>query len=114
MQVGQFFGVSTPVCVSNGIVTPQLSGLEQQLTSIQTQLQDITQKMATSTLPSSSPASSFVTNTPTKVALYYFNQREDAKLPINQQVNVDSLQPVYRVLAPSQNIISDTITSLLA
>ncbi len=113
MQVGQIFGATCPVYLSGWVVAPQLSGLEEQLTSIQTQLQDITQKMATSTSSSVSTTPSFVTTSPTKVALYYFNQREDAKLPLNQQVNVDSLLPVYRVLSPSQNIVFDTISSLL-
>ena len=64
-------------------------------------------------MPAVSPTEpSFVTNAPTKVALYYFNQREDAKLPLNQQVNIDSLLPVYRVVPPSQNVIFDTLSLL--
>ncbi|MEI7563580.1 MAG: GerMN domain-containing protein [bacterium] len=69
--------------------------------------------MATSTASSPVSTPSFATSSPTKIALYYFNQREDAKLPINQQINIDSLQPVYRVVSPSQNIVFDTISALL-
>ena len=67
-QVGQRFGVSCPLCLStSGVATPQLSGLEQQLTSIQTQLQDITQKMAATSSSPSSASPSFVTSSSTKV-----------------------------------------------
>jgi spore germination protein GerM len=54
-----------------------------------------------------------VTTAPTKVGLYYFNQKEDAKLPMAQQINVTSIQPVYRNLPATDNIIRDTIALLL-
>ncbi|MCF7834710.1 GerMN domain-containing protein [Candidatus Gracilibacteria bacterium] len=53
------------------------------------------------------------TSSPQNVKLYYFNQTEDQKLPINQQVNVSSVLPVDRVVAKSNNIIQDTINMLL-
>lgn len=112
-QVGGLFGATTTTCPTNVVATPLLSGLDVQLSAIQTQLQDITQRLTSSSVQSPSPTTSFVTTVPTKVALYYFNQKEDAKLPLSQQINVASLQPVYRELPPSQDILTDTINALL-
>ncbi|MEI8091435.1 MAG: hypothetical protein WCG98_04295 [bacterium] len=63
--------------------------------------------------PVTPATTSFASTAPTKVALYYFNQKEDAKLPIAQQINVDSILPIYRTLAPSNNLLNDTIQLLL-
>jgi hypothetical protein len=59
------------------------------------------------------PVSSFATTTATKVALYYFNSKEDAKLPPEQQINVDSLQPIYRTLPATDDLLRDTIQLLI-
>ena len=109
--IGSWFGKSTSVCVTSGAGV-QLSGFNYQLTIIQTQLSDLTQKLSTVSLTSSATPS-FVTTAPTKVALYYFNQKEDAKLPPEQQINVDSLIPVYRTLPATDDILRDTINLLI-
>jgi hypothetical protein len=59
-------------------------------------------------------ASVFQTTAPTTVALYYFNTLEDQNLPPEQQANISSLMPVYRVLPASQNILIATINQLIA
>lgn len=59
------------------------------------------------------PVSMFATQEPTKVALYYFNQKEDSKLPPEQQINVDSILPVYRMFPATDNILSDAIAYLI-
>jgi hypothetical protein len=46
------------------------------------------------------------------VMLYYFNYLEDAKLPIEQQINTSSIRPVRRTVS-SENIIETTIKLLL-
>lgn len=50
---------------------------------------------------------------PKTVNLYYFNQLEDAKLPVEQQLNSSSILAVPRVISDSKNIIEDTINLLL-
>jgi hypothetical protein len=55
----------------------------------------------------------FQTTTPTKLALYYFNQTEDQKLSPEQQINIDSILPVYRMFPASKNILVDTINELI-
>jgi len=52
-------------------------------------------------------------NSPKKVDLYYFNELEDSKLSIEQQLNSSSVLPVSRVISSSKNIIEDTIKLLL-
>jgi len=47
------------------------------------------------------------------VKLFYFNQTEDAKLPVAQQLNSSSVLSVDRVISGSKNIIEDTINMLL-
>jgi hypothetical protein len=114
-QVSGWFGKSCPVClsVSSG---SQISGLDVQLQTIQTQLNDITQKLTnatTSTDPLQSTVSPFATQTSTKIGLYYFNQKEDSKLPPEQQVNVSSLLPVYRMFPATDDLMRDAISYLL-
>jgi len=55
----------------------------------------------------------FETTAPTKIALYYFNQSEDQKLAPEQQVNVNSILPVYRIFPASKNVLVDVINELL-
>lgn len=47
------------------------------------------------------------------IRLFYFNQTEDNKLPIAQQLNSSSVLPVERIISWSRNIIEDTINALL-
>jgi len=112
LSIGSRFGTSTPVCVTSW-ASVQLSGFNDQLTAIQTQLNDLTQKLSAVSLSTPASTTSFVTTTSTQVALYYFNQKEDSKLPPAQQINVDSLQPVYRTLAASDDILRDTLNTLI-
>lgn len=53
------------------------------------------------------------TNNPQNIKLYYFNQVEDSKLPVNQQLNSSSVLPVDRVIPRSNNLIQDTINMLI-
>ncbi len=117
LQIGGRFGTqSCPVCLSTSSGT-QISGLDVQLQTIQTQLNDITEKLSTATTASSSTLQStvspFATQTSTKVALYYFNAKEDAKLPPEQQVNVDSILPVYRMFPATDDLLRDAINYLI-
>jgi len=109
-EIGSRFAVSPQVCLTGNTsldVTDQLSG-------IQTQLMLITQKLQ-SEFESQTPAqnSPFQTTAPMKVGLYYFNTIEDQKLPIEQQVNIDSILPVYRIFPASQNLLVDTLNELI-
>jgi hypothetical protein len=111
LTIGSWFGKSVSVCVTSG-AGAQLSGFNDQLTAIQTQLNDLTQKLSSVSLASSATPS-FVTTAPSKIALYYFNQKEDAKLPPEQQINVDSLLPLSRTLPATDDILRDTINLLI-
>ena len=80
------------------------------------QLDIINQKLQSepeTTPPPSSQVSLFQTAIPTKVALYYFNQTEDQKLAPEQQVNISSLLPVYRMFPASKDVLVDAINELL-
>jgi spore germination protein GerM len=50
---------------------------------------------------------------PTTIQLYYFNELEDSKLPIEQQINTNSILPVNRTIRSSSNLIADAIKILL-
>jgi len=90
------------------------TGLTDQLTSIQTQLDSITQRLQSQSEAPASPQNlPFQTTAPTKVALYYFNQTEDQKLAPEQQINIASILPVYRIFPPSKNLLIDTINELI-
>ncbi|MEI6672768.1 MAG: hypothetical protein WCL02_05590 [bacterium] len=115
-EIGSRFGVSQQICLT-GATAPDFT---QQLDSIQTQLDTITQKIQTQSesqtqTQTQSPVqtSAFQTTTPMKVALYYFNQTVDQKLAPEQQVNINSILPVYRIFPASQNLLVDTINELL-
>ena len=109
LHIGSRFGkVPQQICLTNGVTT----GFTEQLDSIKTQLDLINQKLQSE--PETSPQTSiFQTSTPTKVALYYFNQAEDQKLAPEQQINVDSILPVYRMFPASKNLLIDTINGLI-
>jgi len=111
-QVGWRFGKKCPICFTSS--GEELAGLDTQLQSIQAQLNDITQTLSASA--SDTPMSSanpFATQTSSKVGLYYFNQKEDSKLPPEQQINVESLLPVYRMFPATDNILRDAISYLI-
>ena len=109
LHVGSRFGkVPQQVCLTGN----DTSGLTNQLATIQTQLDSITQKLQ-SEPETPVQTSLFQTTTPTKVALYYFNQTEDQKLAPEQQINVESILPVYRIFPASKNLLVDTINELL-
>jgi hypothetical protein len=107
-EVGSRFGKCQQVCMT-GVATPDLTD---QFDSIQAQLDLITQKLE-SDPQTSVPASLFQTDSPTKVALYYFNQTADQKLAPEQQVNTSSILPVYRIFPASKNLLIDTINELI-
>ena len=110
-EIGSRFGASCPscpVCIT-GDVAPDLTD---QFDAIQTQLEVINQKLEHPT-QSVVDETSFQTTTTTKVALYYFNQNEDSELPAEQQVNINSILPVYRMFPASTNLLVDVINELL-
>jgi len=86
--------------------------LTEQFDAIKQQLDIITQKLESEPL-STSDVSLFQTTVPTKVALYYFNQEADEKLPPEQQINTNSILPVYRTLPASKNLLVDTLNELI-
>jgi hypothetical protein len=96
------------VCLTGNTTTD----FTQQLGAIQIQLDLITQKLQ-SEPEAPVQTSPFQTTVPTKVALYYFNQIEDQKLAPEQQVNVNSILPVYRMFPASNNLLIDTINELI-
>jgi spore germination protein GerM len=50
---------------------------------------------------------------PTTIQLYYFNELEDSKLPIEQQINTSSILEVNRTIRSSNNLIADAIKALI-
>lgn len=109
-EIGSWFGISQQTCpVVTGAVSADLT---EQLDSIKNQLSMLTEQL--STKPGSKTEDAlFQTTAPTKVALYYFNQIEDQKLSPEQQVNVNSILPVYRIFPASENLLLDTIRELI-
>jgi hypothetical protein len=109
LHIGSRFGkVPQQICLTGN----DNSGLTTQLDGIQIQLDLINQKLQ-SEPETSVQTSIFQTTTPTKVALYYFNQTEDQKLAPEQQINIDSILPVYRMFPASKNLLVDTINELI-
>ena len=109
LRIGSRFGkVPQQVCLTG----TDTSGLTNQLATIQTQLDSITQKLQ-SEPETTIQTSVFQTTTPTKVALYYFNQLADQKLSPAQQINIASILPVYRIFPASKNLLIDTINELI-
>ena len=109
-EISLWFSNTQQVCLTGGVVD---TGLTKQLDVIQTQLDLINQKLQSEPQQSSVQASAFQTNASSKVALYYFNQIADQKLSPEQQINVDSILPVYRIFPASKNLLVDTINELL-
>ena len=111
-EVGSWFGKCQ--CQQICLTWSENSWLTQQLDTIQTQLDLINQKLQSeSETPLQEQDSLFQTKTPTKVALYYFNQIEDQKLAPEQQINTSSLLPVYRIFPATNNLLVDTINELI-
>ncbi len=113
IKIGSRFGISQQVCLTGGVT----DGLTDQFDIIKTQLDVINQKLQSEPEALIQQAQVqnpvFQTTVPTKVALYYFNQTEDQKLAPEQQVNLSSLLPVYRIFPASTNILVDTINELI-
>jgi len=110
LHIGSRFGkVPQQVCLTNTLTT----WFTQQLDSIKTQLDLINQKIQSEP---SAPVEilPFETTAPTKVALYYFNQVADNKLAPEQQINIDSILPVYRIFPASKNLLVDAINELIS
>jgi hypothetical protein len=80
-----------------------------QIKAMQIQLDNISQSLTTNWSEGNNPQVLW----PQTVKLFYFNQLEDNKLPIAQQLNSASVLPIQRVISWSKNIIEDTINSLL-
>ncbi len=102
----KFFNAELGSQITSRFRVAQYSGTE-------TVVAQTTKKMESGS-SSASSASLFQTTAPTTVALYYFNTLEDQNLPPEQQANISSLMPVYRVLPASQNILIATINQLIA
>jgi len=109
-EIGSWFGKCQQTCP---VVTGSVSiDLTEQLDAIKTQLSTLTEQLSVE--PGSKTEDTlFQTTAPTKVALYYFNQTEDQKLAPEQQVNVNSILPVYRMFPASKNLLLDTIRELI-
>ncbi len=109
LQIGSRFGkVPQQVCLTNTITT----WFTEQLDTIKTQLDLINQKLQSEP---ETPVQDlpFQTTSPTKVALYYFNQTADQKLAPEQQINIASILPVYRIFPASKNLLVDTLNELI-
>ena len=113
VEVASRFGKCQQTCINSWVT----ADLTDQFDSIKTQLDLITQKLESDSQSqnqsTTTPNSLFQTTTPTKVALYYFNQIADQKLAPEQQINISSLLPVYRVFPASKNLLIDTINELI-
>ena len=110
-RVASWFSPCEQTCLCSGS-SVDITEVTQQFTMIKTQL-DAISKTLESDASSSVAGSVFATTAPTKVALYYFNQLEDQKLPAEQQVNVNSLLPVYRMFPASEDLLIAAIDELL-
>ncbi len=107
-QIATRFSHDQQVCLTGTVIT----WFAEQFDSIKAQLDLINQKIQSE--PETGVTHSlFKTTTPTKVALYYFNQTEDQKLAPEQQVNISSILPVYRMFPVSENLLVDTVNELL-
>lgn len=107
-EIGLRFPKPQQVCLTGGVTT----GFTEQFDLIKIQLDLINQKLQSE--PDTTISNSvFQTTAPAKIALYYFNQTEDQKLAPEQQINVDSILPVYRIFPASKNILVDTINELI-
>lgn len=111
-QVSTWFAKCEQTCLTtSGAVNTDLTD---QLDVIKTQLDVINQKLEAQPEPGSKTEDTlFSTTKATKVGLYYFNQEADEKLAPEQQINVNSILPVYRMFPATDNLLLDTIKELI-
>lgn len=110
-RVASWFSPCEQISLITGTVNTDVTD---QLDVIEAQLDLINQKLEAQPEPGSKTEDTlFSTTTPTKVGLYYFNQDIDAKLPPEQQINVNSILPVYRMFPASNNLLLDAIKELI-
>ena len=107
LQASQFL-VQNPEAT---VIDDTRDELSTKLDTISNQIQRLSDKLAQTTETETSllPA----TTSPRTVELYYFNEVEDSTLPVEQQLNTSSIQPIQRTIRSSENIIADTIKVLI-
>ncbi|MBU0626567.1 hypothetical protein KKH82_03970 [Patescibacteria group bacterium] len=93
--------LSTPVFETLTTLDTEIDIIAEKLVGIKAQEAKITSSQLIST------------SAPTVVKLYYFNEQEDKKLPVEQQASPESLVPVIRTVPQTDNIIRDAISLLL-
>lgn len=111
--VANFFA-KTEICATvntSEISSGSMDEIKAQLLKIETQIDAIGQNIENN---DTNTDVSLARKWNTEVSLFYFNQIEDSKLPIWQQINVNSILPVKRMISNSKNIIRDSINLLLA
>lgn len=115
-KVAHLFNKGIPVqtaIVSTGktMTTPVLDTLN----DLNTKIELAANKIAELKTQEAEKANTQLTSTSasTVVKLYYFNEKEDKLLPIEQQANSNSLSPIFRTVPQTDNIIRDTISLLL-
>lgn len=108
IQVGSRFPHEQQIFLTGSVDTACI----QQLDSIKKQLDVIAQKIQSGSQRDESN-DLFQTTVPTKIALYYFNQKKEKKFPPQQQPDVSSILPVYRLFPASKNILVDSINELI-
>lgn len=111
--VSNFFSKENKVQVitDSGISSWSIEEIKNQLLKIEGQIDTISQNMENN---DTNLDDSLTRKWNTEVSLFYFNSEEDSKLPIEQQINVNSILPVKRMVNNSKNIIRDSINLLLA
>ena len=91
------------------LLLEKISNLENQISNMSNDIQNINE---TENKPDNKIEIP-VSNWKTTVKLYYFNQEEDKKLSVEQQLNVNSILPIERTISKSDNLIEDVIALLL-
>jgi len=111
-RLASWFAPCEQCVCQTGSYQVEIPDFSQQFDAIKTQLADITQKLESQSYTTGDQFL-FETRVPTKVALYYFNHIADQKLPPEQQINLTSLLPVYRIFPPSKNLLVDVLNELI-
>ena len=104
----------TEVCETvntSEISSGSMDEIKAQLLKIENQIDSISQNIENK---DTNLDDSLIRKWNTEVSLFYFNTKEDTKLPIEQQINVNSIIPVKRMISNSKNIIRDTVNLLVA
>lgn len=99
------------IVADSWISSGSIEEIKNQLLKIEWQIDTISQNIENKDTKSDT---SLAMKWNTEVSLFYFNSLTDAKLPIEQQININSIQPVKRLISNSKNIIRDSINLLLA